>query len=230
MSSKMLWLIIAGGILPPVISALMFLSYDSISWKEFINASMDVFNSQSVLTFACFMSFIWAREYEENTMEITLCYPYPKYYLMIGKLIVLLLVIITTSLLWVVGTGISGAFLVQSRIDQNIVMDTLKVLGPIIIMQFMLLPITFFITMLSKQMIAGVVVGVIGVALCTVFQTSDFIQYIPFCIPLVISQHLFGFSKILLDHYSTSWSILIGSFVVFISLSCFTFKKKWEFR
>jgi bacitracin transport system permease protein len=229
-SSRMLWLIVVGGVIPAIIAALMLMNHENIGWKSYLNVSMDVFNSQSLLTFACFTSFIWAREYEENTMEITLCYPYPKYYLLMSKLVVLLLIIICTTILWVLGSGISGALFLGQALEKNIVFQLLKVLGPIVLMQFMLLTITFYVTILTKQILSGVAMGVMCVALCTIFQTSSFIQYIPFCIPLVISHNLFGFHNIILYSYSTSWYILIASFVISLFLCIFTLKKKWEFR
>lgn len=230
MSSKMLWMIPAGAMLPPIITALTLLDADGVDWTGYIHASMDTFNTLVFLIFASFTSFIWAREYEERMMEITLLYPYPKHKLFIAKLNTMAIIITVTVLLWVVSTCSIGGFLLNTRIESKAVIDFLKVLVPMIVMHFLLIPVTFFVTIVCKNVLVGAILGVIEVSLYYILQSGTIIQYIPLCLPMVISHHLYGFKQIILDSYIISWSILIFTFIVSFVASIIYLSKKWELR
>ncbi len=230
MSSKILWMIPAGAILPAIISVLTLLDVEGVYWKGYIHTSMDTFNSLAFLIFASFTSFIWAREYEEKMMEITLLYPYPKYILLMAKISLMAIIIALTVLIWAASTCIAGGFYMGTMIEGKVLIELLKVLIPMIVMHFLLVTVTFFITIILKNILVGAILGVIEVSLCYLFQSGTIIQYIPLCLPMVISHNLYGFKKVILDSYIVSWSILIVTFIAMLVASIVYLLKKWELR
>lgn len=228
MSSKILWMIPAGALLPPIISALVSLDIEGLDWMTFLTTSTDMFNSLIFLIFASFTSFIWAREYEERMMEITLLYPYPKYKLLLAKICLMAIIITLTVLLFEAGTLIIGNFYIDTTMDKEIIIDFIKILAPLCLMHFLLITFPFFITLLSKSVLTGAVLGVIEVALCYLFKAGAIIQYIPLCLPLVISNNLFGITAITQDSSFLSWGILIFTFIAFLTGGIIFLSRKTE--
>lgn len=218
-SSKMWWMIMVGSILPAVITYLSFLERADLSWLEFIHVALLNFNVQSLLTFSAFAAFLCAREYEENTMEVNLCYPYPRYYFLIVKWMIMLCIIAITTILFVVFTLSFGALLLSLPIEVDLLLKFILVLLQVIVMHFLLVPAAIFIAMLSRMAISGVVVGIVSMCLCMMLYQTNFIQYIPPCIPFVLSDHLLGMDVMLIEpNYIIHWSIL-GGYSVLLSLS-----------
>lgn len=229
-SSKILWMIPAGAILPPIIAVLTLLDRNDVDWKIYLHTSLDTFNILILLIFASFTSFIWAREYEERMMEVTLLYPYPKYKLLLAKLNVMSIIITVTVVLWAASTCCIGVFYLKTGMESKVWIDFLKLLVPMIVMHFLLITVTFFITIVLKNILVGAIIGVIGVCLCFIFQSGATIQYIPLCLPLVISSNLFGYREMVLDNYIVSFSILIFTFIISLAASIIYLLKKWELR
>lgn len=229
-SSKILWMIPAGAILPPIIAALTLLDVDGIDWKYYLHTSLDTFNLLVFLIFASFTSFIWAREYEERMMEVTLLYPYPKYKLLLAKLQVMAILITVTVLFWALGSWCIGGLYLKTMIEANVLVDLLKILVPMIGMHILLLTVPFFITIILKNVLVGTILGVIAVAFSFIFRSGTIIQYIPFCLPMVILHHLFGYHEMILDDYMVSLSILVFTFLALLVASIVYLSKKWELR
>ncbi|MCL2719100.1 MAG: ABC transporter permease [Lachnospiraceae bacterium] len=228
MSSMVLWMIPAGAILPAIISVLVLLNIEGVYWKGYIHTSMDTFNPLAFLIFACFVSFIWAREYEEGMMEITLLYPYPKYVLLYAKIILMFIIIAIIVILWAVSTYIAGRIYLGEVMNTGDLKELIKMLPVIIVTQFLLVTITFFITMVFKNILVGAILGVISVVLCYLFQASPAIQYIPICLPMVLSHNLYGFNQVILDSYAVSFGILSATFTVMLIACVIYLRKKWE--
>lgn len=227
-SSKILGVIFAGIFLPVLMSWMLLMDNENLGWRYFLHGSLYLFNIQSLLTFAVFSSFIWAREYEENTMEVTLCYPYPKFYFFISKLLLMHGIVLFTCLMFALANGAMGAIVISEALDNTLILEFVKVVSLCVLMHFLLLPVTFFATIISKQVLAGIGLGILFLALCMMFSYSSFVQYIPFCIPMVLSDNLFGFRQIPLDSYSVPWYILSVLFVVTFLLCILVLQRKWE--
>ncbi|MNJ50056.1 ABC-2 family transporter protein [compost metagenome] len=202
-----------GAVMPGIIASLTLLDQEHLKWDEFHHVALFIFNIQSILTFSAFASYIWAREYEENMMEELLCYPFPKYKLFLSKLFILLPVIACTSLLFVFNSGVMARFLTEGGIPAELLVEYLLIIGLMILMHFMLMPFMLLVSIVSKQAVTGIVIGVVFMLVCTIFYNTSFIQYIPFIIPMVLTDHLLGFDKLILSGYRAPTVILLSTFV-----------------
>lgn len=198
--------------MPGLIASLMLLEESHLDWKEFYHVAMFIYNIQSILTFSAFASYVWAREYEENMMENLLCYPYSKQHIFYAKLLILLPVILVTSVLFVFASHMAAPFLVSGALELENVKEFVSIVGVMVIMHFLLLPFVLFVTMLSRQAVTGIILGVLFMLVCTIFYSSSFIQYIPFIIPMVLADHLLGFDKLILSGYTVPVIILLLTF------------------
>jgi hypothetical protein len=211
------WLVIAGGILPGVITYLTLFNKEKADWLGFTNMSLLSFNLQSLITFAAFATFMWAREYEENTMELVLCYPRPRFCLILVKVIILFLVIVLTTALFFCTVLIMGRGMLNSRIPQELFWKLIKALLHTDIMHFLLIPMYLCIAMITKFSISGLIFGIANMCICMTLSHTGFVQYIPQFIPYVIGDKQLGMNSLIVDH--SIWvyhCILVGTFMVTI--------------
>ena len=219
-ASKMWWLIAVGSVLPGLITCLSFLQQRNISWLVFIHVALLIFNVQSLLTFSAFAAFLCAREYEDNTIEIVLCYPYPKWYFLFAKLAIMFLIIGITLILFGICTLCFGAFLLTSSLTSALLLHFIKILLLVLLMHFSLSPAVFLLADLTRMTISGVIYGIIGMCLCMMLYKTNFIQFIPTCIPFDLTDHILGMDVMkILPSYSIHWSILAVWFVLFLLIN-----------
>lgn len=219
-SSKMWWIIIVGSTLPGSITYLSLLKQANLSWQVFVHVAMLIFNVQSLLTFSAFAAYLYAREYESNTLEVTLCYPYPKHYFLTAKLIIMFLVIGFTVTLFAISTLCFGVALISPTLQTDMLWQFIKIFLQITIMHFLLVPATFLIAIISHLAVSGVILGIVNMCLCMILYNTSFIQFIPPCVPFVLSDHLLGMDVMkIAPNYSIHWSILIIYFVLMLTIS-----------
>lgn len=219
-SSKMWWLIAAGAVLPALMTYLSFLEQRDISWLVFIHVTLLIFNVQSLLTFSAFAAFLSAREYEENTIEVILCYPYPKQYFLLAKLIIMLLVVGMTAILFGICTLCFGTILLPISLTPALLWQFIKVLLLVALMHFLLVPAAFLLAELTHMAISGVIYGIANMCLCMMLYSTNFIQFIPPCIPFVLADHILGMDVMkILPNYGIHWSILVVWFALTLYMS-----------
>lgn len=86
-------------------------------------------------------------------------------------------------------------------------------------MHFLLIPAVFFLAEYSRMAISGVIYGIIGMCLCMMLYKTNYIQFIPMCIPFNLIDHILGMDVMrLLPNYSIHWSILAVWFLLFLLL------------
>ncbi len=210
----------SGAVLPGLITYLSFLQNCNISWLIFLHVALLIFNVQSLLIFSVFAAFLCAREYEDNTIEVILCYPYPKRDFLFAKLTIMIFVITGTAVMFGIFTLCFGTVLLSSGINSTLLWHYIKVLLLVILMHFLLIPAAFFLAEFSRMAISGVIYGIIGMCLCMMLYKTNFLQFIPVCIPFDLIDHLLGMDVMkILPNYSIHWSILTVWFALFLLLS-----------
>ena len=225
-SLKIWWLIIVGAILPGTITYLTLFNQENVSWISFTHMCLLTFNVQSLLTFSALATYIWAREYEENMIEIVLCYPYPRFVMVLMKLIIMLFVIIFTGVIFFVATLIAGRILFDSMIPGEVLEKLVIALFHTGMMQFLLLPAYLCIAIITKISISGLVFGIVNMCICMALSSTGFVQYIPQCIPYVMGDNILGVKSITVDNDLVMYyTILVGVFIIFMLIS-----KKLESR
>lgn len=188
---------------------------EKVEWLAFTNMSLLSFNVQSLLTFAVFATYMWAREYEENTMEWVLCYPYPRFYLILVKLMILFLVIVLTTALFFFTTLIVGRGMFESMMSQELFWKLIIALLHTDIMHFLLMPMYLCTVMVTKISISGLIFGITNMCICMTLSHTGFVQYIPQCIPYVIGNNQLGMNSFVVDNSLwVYYSIVVGTFMV----------------
>lgn len=216
------WLVIAGGVLPVIITYLTLYNRENTEWLGFANMSLLSFNLQSLLTFATFATYMWAREYEENIMEQVLCYPYPRIYLILVKLIVLFMVITFTTLIFFCTTLLMGKGMLESMMPREMLWKLIKILVHTGIMHFLLVPIYLCVAMVTKASVSGLVFGITNMCICMILSQTGIVQYIPQCIPYVIGDSLLGINSLIVDNgLWLYYIILVGIFIVSLVVAKF---------
>lgn len=226
-SSKMWLLIILGAVLPAAITWLSLLEQKSLTWQEFIHVAMLCFNVSSLLVFSTFAAFIWAREYEENTVEVTMCYPYPKHHFLTVKLMLMLPVIILTTALFAIVTVICGSLFFHALPESGIFRLFISVFLSMAAMHFLIIPAAFLAAILTRRTFSGIIWGIIGMCMCMTLYGTGFIQFLPPCIPFVLSDHLLGMNVMYINpNYMIHWAILGCSFIGLTAAGYFAVRRR----
>ncbi len=225
--SKMWWLILIGAILPVIITCLSLLEQTNLTWQVFIHVAMLCFNVPSLLTFSTFAAFLWAREHEENTIEISMCYPYPKHHFLTIKLLLMLLTIGLTVVLFVLTTIVGGLVFLSDPLEADVLLRFLYIALSLIIMHFLIIPGAFLAAILIRRTFSGMILGILCMCLCMTLYSTRFIQFLPPCIPFVLSDHLLGMNVMQINpNYAIHWTILGGYFIGLLVVSYFLIRNR----
>ncbi|AWB46060.1 hypothetical protein DCC85_19055 [Paenibacillus sp. CAA11] len=167
--ASILWIIAALIAIPSLIS--LFLGLGSLfvlnsppKWSGFLVFSQSLINMLvGPPVFAMLASFLFAREYQEGTVNSIYLYPRHRASFFFGKLGILFLLIATTIIvIFLINLGM-GFLFTKAPLTQDLfvgkVLELLKIIG----LQFLLLPIAIVAGVLSRQIIAGIIVGIAGV-------------------------------------------------------------------
>lgn len=215
-ASKIWWLIAVGAVLPALMTTLSFLEQRDVSWLIFFHVALLIFNVQSLLVFSAFVAFLCAREYEDNTIEVLLCYPYPRQSFLWAKLVILFAVIGMTAVLFGLFALAAGLVLLKAPLASASLWPFIKVLLLSSGMHFLLAPAACYLAELVRMAISGVIYGIAGMCLCMMLYSTDFIQFIPPCIPFNLADHILGMDVMkILPYHGVHWGILGVWFVLF---------------
>jgi len=214
-SLKLWWLVIAGGVLPVVITYLTVYNQENVTMQTFVHTSVLTFNIQALLTYATFATYIWARENEEHMMEIVLCYSYPAMWLVSAKLIVMIFIILSANMLFLLSLFCGNLIMFGNRMQIDMLSLIIKALLNSASMNFLLVPLYLGIAVITKLPISGLIFGIINMSICMVFGSTKMIQYIPQCIPYLIGDKILELNSILLSH--SRWVYYLILSVVFLA-------------
>lgn len=228
-ASKIWWLILAGGILPAIIAWLSLLDQADLTWQGFIHVAMLIFNVQSLLILSAFAAYLWAREYEENTIEISMCYPCPKHLFLTVKMLIMLLVTALTVVLFMTATLVCGAILLTAPLNTQILWQFMTIALSLTAMHFLVVPAAFLAAILTRMTVSGIIRGIIGMCMCMTLYGTSFIQFLPSCIPFVLSDHLLGMDVMHIEpNYAIHWAILSFYFIVSLT-ACYSLVRQQQY-
>lgn len=123
--------------------------------------------------FALLASFLYAREYEENTVNTIFLYPRRRALFYCAKMILLLVLIatiITAAFLISIGLGYVFA---QDALPRELLVQKIVELLKIIGLQFLLAPIATWAGIVSRHVIAGVITGIAGVGSSVILMIAS---------------------------------------------------------
>lgn len=168
--ASILWVIAAVIAIPTLIS--LFIGFGSIfvlhsppKWSGFLVYSQTIMNMLiGPPAFAMLGSFMFSREYLEGTVNSTFLYPRPRALFFFGKLGVLFFLIAAIIIaIFLISLGL-GLIFTDAPLPGDLFIGNVWELLKIILLQFLLVPIAILMGVLSRQVIAGIIVGVVGIA------------------------------------------------------------------
>lgn len=121
----------------------------------------------AVVIFTLFSSFIFSREYSENTINTLFTCPISRLRFYIGKIIVIFSFITMTEIINLILITISASMLGYNNISAVLLLNKLEITLITSAMQLALVPIIIFITLHFKNIIPAIAVG-IGAVVCNI--------------------------------------------------------------
>lgn len=160
--TNVLWLIMIGASFPVLLNFLVELEH--LVWEEFFYNNLVFF---IVLTapalFALMGGYVVAREYTERTVNQLFVYPYHRFTLMCGKLIVILLMMLLTFLLNFTLVIISGFFISDELLIGAMVWEYAGVYVWMLVLLSLLVPMAMTAGMVGKSYIPPIVLGIVAI-------------------------------------------------------------------
>ncbi|HEX7064368.1 MAG TPA: ABC transporter permease [Bacillales bacterium] len=157
--SMILWLIPIGALLSPVthtVSALI--SGASPTWEEWAS-HLILFVLLTPILFSIMTGYVIAREYQHNTINNVLTYPYARLTFLIAKIIVVMMTIVATCLLSFGGSVLFGLWVVQEGLTTHDFLISLFSHAIVAALYILLIPLWAFISIVGKSNIPAVIVG-----------------------------------------------------------------------
>lgn len=182
--SKMLWMIVLGALLPAALNYLVAWhqldSASAIKWDSFFHDNLMLMAMLMCPTlFALFAGYLFAREYQDRTINSFLTVPRSRMLLLLGKYIMMLPIMIATVLLSI-GLTLLGGFLLKHEVLTAVMMKEALVKYLILIVtQYALISIAATVSILGKSYIPAMGLGVFAVISELTIMQSKYIMYYP---------------------------------------------------
>lgn len=227
--SKLFLVSFLGAMVVPIMMFFMFTSMRArnpeniISFEDYFKQTdMFILLLIGTLLFGLLTTFIFNREYQEETLKNLLTIPIGRRSLIISKLMMVLMVILTLMIFSFMVTLILGFIGHFEGLTGEVLFKWIKIYLFSGILLFMLTPSVIFITLLFKNYIATIgftiVVSVVGI----IVLQSEYVMIYPWTVPSVITlpDTFDGIEKFKLIHGWISLGLtfiipLIASFVYF---------------
>ncbi|NEW07884.1 ABC transporter permease subunit [Paenibacillus sp. SYP-B3998] len=207
--TNVLWLIIIGAAVPALLNLLVELEH--LEWDEFFYNNLIFF---TVLTgpalFTLMGGYVVAREYTERTVNQLFVYPYRRFTLMFGKLIVILIMMIATFSLNFILVILSGNFISDELLTGAIFREYAGVYLWMLALMALTIPMAMTAGIVGKSYIPPIVLGVVAILIAMMVfsgvedtNSSRIIlgSYVPFGSMVVHMADLMGKSNVAVGNY-----------------------------
>ncbi|MBP3966608.1 ABC transporter permease [Paenibacillus lignilyticus] len=190
-NSRMLWLVLLGALLPGALGFFIQLNNSgAFEWGNLFENNLFILTMlMCPALFALLGGYLFAREFQERTVNNLLTGPHSRNQVLTAKFIIaipVLFSVILLSFLLTFGTG----FLFTSE------MPTLAVIGEAVgkygllfVLEYALLPIAAAVALLWRSYIPAMGLGVFAVVSELTIMQSRFIMYYPWSVPLNLVTH-----------------------------------------
>ncbi|MCY6369629.1 ABC transporter permease [Clostridium ganghwense] len=196
--SKMLGLILIGAILPVLMNVLICKTNKNMSfqWDGYLkNTIIITLLVMAVALFALVTGFIFSREYSEKTINNMFTYPVERAKLLGAKLVIMFIVILSTFLLTYVLSIASGFLFKHGPLTKECALKYLTLYLKESIMQFALVPIAAFLSLISKNVISSIGLGLSAAFINLFVANSDkYIVVFPWSVPAAFGVSNLGFN------------------------------------
>lgn len=164
--SKLLWIIPGAIILSLVLIILEQVGSETpvtLTWNIYFLRNEETFNTSVIsIIFAVITGFIIAREYQYNTIDTVLCYPYSRIQLILSKILTMLPIIVVTFILFFGVVLVSGLLFCQDSLTYTFIGAKLRLYLILSLIHFSIVPITALVANLSRNVIPAAFLGIVS--------------------------------------------------------------------
>lgn len=183
-SSTMLYLVLGSIAFPIFFILLMFITRNKLSWKSYANNQEDVmFMAVGIIIFTLLSSYIFLREYSDNTIRILYSYPVSKISIFISKLLVIYIIIALVYILHFIVVFTGGILILKEPISAEFFLVHLDLYIFSVILQFSIIPILVFFINISKNSILSALLGIFALGINFYAYVTHRYEYCPFLLP-----------------------------------------------
>jgi hypothetical protein len=187
----MLWLIMIGALLPVLLNlAVMLNSYNYdrttvLHWGTHFGDNLMLMTMLMCPTlFSLLIGYMFAREFQERTVNNLLTGPKSRYQVLVAKFIITIPVMMAVLLFSILLTWASGYFIPHDPMTLPIMGEALSKYGLLLALQFALAPISAVVAILGRSYIPAMGLGIFAVISEMIIMQSKYIMYYPWSVPL----------------------------------------------
>lgn len=193
----MLWLVLLGALLPALLVFFIMLNGASndepFKWKDYFELDLQILAMlMCPALFSLLIGYMFAREFQERTVNNMLSGPHPRLRVLTAKFIIalpVLLAVMLLSFLLMLGTG----FVFHGAADSfamNILLKEAGKFGQLLLLEYALVPISAAVALLWRSYIPAMGLGIFAVISEMTIMQSKYIMYYPWSAVLNISTNL----------------------------------------
>lgn len=134
--------------------------------------------------FSLLIGYMFAREFQERTINNLLTGPKPRYQVLAAKFIITIPVMMAVLLLSMLLTWASGYVIPHDPMTLNVMGEALGKYGLLLALQFALAPISAVVAILGRSYIPAMGLGVFAVISELTIMQSKYIMYYPWSVPM----------------------------------------------
>ena len=227
-NSKMFLLSLLGGIVSPLLTFFMILARQQRNPAETL--TIESFLSQThlfiaflvgTMLFALITTYLFNREFEEDTLKNLLTIPVGRTQLVLSKLLILIVwieIIMVYSFFMVILLGFIGGF---EGFQTNLLLFFFKKYIFTGFLLYLLTPVITLITILFRTYIPSIAFSIFATLATLVIMNSKYIALYPWSIPVSMTMN----NQQLEYPILISWLIIIGVFIISLAITLIYFNK-----
>ncbi|AZO95446.1 ABC transporter permease [Halocella sp. SP3-1] len=227
-NSKMFLLSLLGGIVSPLLTFFMLLAHhqqnpaETLTMKSFLSQThLFIAFLVGTMLFALITTYLFNREFEEDTLKNLLTIPVGRTQLVLSKLFILIVwieIIMIYSFFMVILLGLIGGF---EGFQTNILLLSFKKYIFTGFLLYLLTPVITLITILFRTYIPSIAFSIFATLATLVIMNSKYIALYPWGIPVLMTMNNQQSEYPIL----ISWLIIIGVFIISLTATLIYFNK-----
>ncbi|MCB2342516.1 ABC transporter permease [Clostridium estertheticum] len=183
-SSTVLYLVLGSIAFSIFFILLMFITKNKPSWKNYANNQEDVmFMAVGIIIFTLLSSYIFLREYSDNTIRILYSYPVSKISIFISKILAIYIIITLVYILHFIVVFTGGILILKEPLSTKFFLVHLDSYIFSVILQFSIIPILVFFINISKNSVVSALLGVSALGINFYAYLTHRYEYCPFMLP-----------------------------------------------
>lgn len=189
-NTRILWLIPVGAFIPVLllfINALNDKDYQAQGWPYFLGHVLLSMSELAPPVFILFTGYIFAREYQDNTISCVFTYPIMRTGVLISKTVLLIPIIVAITFLAFISALCLGVFLVQGSLSWDVFVMYVRTFILMVIVHFALIPAAVTISIVSKNIVASTVAAIASFLLFVALSGTKYNVFYPWCIPALFA-------------------------------------------